>query len=598
MLKVLLVDDEPIITAGLTKLINWEELGLSIAGVARDGEEALCLIEELTPDIVITDLLMQGMDGIAFIKKFNEIGYGCRIVILSGHGEFEYAREALKNNVFEYLLKPISPEQLTETMKSAVNSIMEEYNAKRNKNLLDEKLKVSMPILREKFFWELLAGTLTDENAINSRASILDLDIKGNGYSVLCIDAENIFELKDFRGAKDQILLNFAILNIIEELAQIRNKSYSILIGDQYYIILIDNDSNDDINHDINSNSNNDISHDINDNTRQYFNNNSNDDIKHDINANIKHYGNDSNNNNNDNNDNNDNAGDSIDDSNVFSLAQNINENLKNYLGLIVTIGIGGKYKSNCEIYLSAKDAQTALKNKFFRGKGSIIHINDASIYKAGNKNGDDFSKELLERIKFNVVLDADDTAKKLIEQFMTMSDQVIGSVYIYCYEFFIHLRSALNTDDVINSPLPPLNELENEIRKNKTIIELCDWISMQLGNCFISINDAKKNRELDIVSEAKTYIDQHYNEFITLCSVANKLHMSSTYFCTLFKTRTGKGFHEYLLKVRMEIAAKLVSGKEYRVYEIARMVGYKNPRYFSEAYKRYHGVIPTEFKY
>ena len=116
MLKVFIIDDEPIIITGLKKLIDWNALGMVIVGEARDGDEAFEKAVELTPDIIITDLLMPGKDGIQFIRSMKEAGYSGYIIILSGHSEFQYAREALKNNVFEYLVKPVDTAQLIDTL--------------------------------------------------------------------------------------------------------------------------------------------------------------------------------------------------------------------------------------------------------------------------------------------------------------------------------------------------------------------------------------------------------------------------------------------------------------------------------------------------
>jgi two-component system response regulator YesN len=128
MIKVMLVDDEPIILKGLRKLIPWAENGYEIIGEAFDGEDAMEMLETKEPDIIITDLLMPGMDGIEFIRRLNEMNKNIRVIILSGYGEFEYAREALKNRVFEYLLKPVTRQQLTDALHRVSEAILSEKN--------------------------------------------------------------------------------------------------------------------------------------------------------------------------------------------------------------------------------------------------------------------------------------------------------------------------------------------------------------------------------------------------------------------------------------------------------------------------------------
>lgn len=117
--KVLLVDDEPIILQSLKVAIPWDELGLEIAGEARNGEVALRLIEEKAPQIIISDIRMPVIDGIALMKEVLPRSSKLIFIFISGYGEFEYARDALRLGAFDYLLKPIDHDELTEMLTRA-----------------------------------------------------------------------------------------------------------------------------------------------------------------------------------------------------------------------------------------------------------------------------------------------------------------------------------------------------------------------------------------------------------------------------------------------------------------------------------------------
>ena len=117
MLKVIVLEDEPAARRELVLLTPWDELGMVCAGEARDGIEGLKLADAVSPDIVITDIRMPGMDGLAFIealsKKTVQAGSAFpEILILSGYSEFEYARTAMHFGVDEYLLKPVEDDVL------------------------------------------------------------------------------------------------------------------------------------------------------------------------------------------------------------------------------------------------------------------------------------------------------------------------------------------------------------------------------------------------------------------------------------------------------------------------------------------------------
>jgi two-component system response regulator YesN len=104
-LHVLLVDDEPLVKMALQKIIDWESHHYAICATASDGEEALRLQVELSPDIIITDLKMPGLDGIELIKRLKQAKYTGCVLIISNYDDYEYVREGLKLGAVDYLLK-------------------------------------------------------------------------------------------------------------------------------------------------------------------------------------------------------------------------------------------------------------------------------------------------------------------------------------------------------------------------------------------------------------------------------------------------------------------------------------------------------------
>ena len=139
MIKVFLVEDEVIIRHGIRDNINWEENGFLFVGEAGDGEYAYPLILKTEPDILITDVKMPFMDGLELSRIVKKALPETKIVILSGYNEFDYAKEAIKIGISDYLLKPITSEHLIEALKKVADIIKEE----REKSKLLERYFVS-----------------------------------------------------------------------------------------------------------------------------------------------------------------------------------------------------------------------------------------------------------------------------------------------------------------------------------------------------------------------------------------------------------------------------------------------------------------------
>jgi len=163
--KLLIAEDERWEREGLLDFLDWEALGVGIVGAARDGVEGLEMALALTPDIVITDIRMPGMDGLEMARKIKERLPETVIVVLTGFSDFEYARRALQTQVSHYVLKPVEEGELLKAVTSAVDEC-----AKAQRKRLDaEELKAAVErhrgLAMEKLIADALEGRLTKDRA-------------------------------------------------------------------------------------------------------------------------------------------------------------------------------------------------------------------------------------------------------------------------------------------------------------------------------------------------------------------------------------------------------------------------------------------------
>lgn len=112
MLKVLVVDDEAVVRRGIVLGVDWASMGCLVVGEATNGEEGIAAVERYSPNLIITDVRMPKMDGIAMMTELRDRGYRDHVIVLTAHSDFEYARSALQLGADDYLLKPFHNQEL------------------------------------------------------------------------------------------------------------------------------------------------------------------------------------------------------------------------------------------------------------------------------------------------------------------------------------------------------------------------------------------------------------------------------------------------------------------------------------------------------
>lgn len=137
MYRILIADDNPLIRMGLVNMIRWDELPVELAGTAENGQEALRLCEEKKADILITDIKMPKKDGLYLMKELQEKYPLMQIIVVSAYDDFSYAKEAMKAGSLNYILKPVNPEELMETIKKAAAILDEKETQDAQDNILE-----------------------------------------------------------------------------------------------------------------------------------------------------------------------------------------------------------------------------------------------------------------------------------------------------------------------------------------------------------------------------------------------------------------------------------------------------------------------------
>ena len=187
MYKVVIVDDEPVIRTGLIKLLEWDELGLSIVGEAGNGFEALDVIKRENPDIIILDIRMPGMDGIQLLKNLRDVGVEAKVIILSGYDSFQYIKETMLYRIENYLLKPVNVQELQSTLLNIMEGINKEIN-------LRSKQKENADVLRNNILNRVVNNQISEEE-LQERLDFLEIRLSGRFFMTAVIETISTKEL-------------------------------------------------------------------------------------------------------------------------------------------------------------------------------------------------------------------------------------------------------------------------------------------------------------------------------------------------------------------------------------------------------------------
>lgn len=205
MLKVFLVEDEFVVREGIKKRIDWAANGYEFCGEASDGELALPMIQKEKPDIVITDIKMPFMDGLTLSRLIKKDMPWVEIIILTGYEEFEFAKEALKIGVAEYLSKPINGEDLLKELDTLRNKIEEKQKEKAIKAKYTKEIEENILKEKRELFQYLVTASKSTEELLEL-AEKLEMDISSMWYNVVLISMQSVnHELDEYSNSVVEI---------------------------------------------------------------------------------------------------------------------------------------------------------------------------------------------------------------------------------------------------------------------------------------------------------------------------------------------------------------------------------------------------------
>lgn len=506
--SVLMVDDEEEVFQVMMKKLDWKAMGYEIAGYARNGVEALEMAEEQLPDVVMTDIKMPYMDGLTLCKKLKGLYPKIKVIIFSGFDEFEYAKEAIKIEAEEYILKPINANELREVFERIKNTLDKEIDEKRNIDKLREYYMESLPVLQENFYTSLIEGRIP-ENQIENYITNYQIDLSGPYYVVTNMHISSSGQAAE-AAEIDPFLRAVSVKKLVEE--QLTGKwDCKTLTYLGAIVVIAQLPKMDAITHYTDSM----------------------DKIckmaKRVCNASVT-------------------AG-------IGYVCEQMNQLQLSYQGAQNAVSYRVLYGNTRAINIAEIDPQ----------ENTDIHWEEAYIRRTFKKikMGESMA---LEKVIEEFVQQLSGT-KMSIQKYRILIMELIAEIFRFGNDNQLKMEEIFNERNVADVNM----DIYSQALQLESPEALGKWLKECCGKMQRLIREDRQDTTKTFVKKAVEYVKEHYSDKeLSIETICNYLNVSAAYFSTVFKKETGKTFINYLTDYRMEHAVELLITKNEKTYIIA----------------------------
>jgi two-component system, response regulator YesN len=539
MYKLLIIEDERWEREGLLDFLDWNGLGIEIAGTASNGIEGIEMAQNICPEIIITDIKMPMMDGMEMSKKIKEFLPNTKIIILTGYDDFKYAKESISFNASAYILKPVEEEE----MQEVIQKVIEECNYEKRRwdeeislrmKLTENTLLIKKQKIIEYFEGKLSSGCLFEE------LGTFKFDCGRNNYVVAAIKPSIMM-------VTDEISVDSGKLgNLPECYRDIFNERKDLVI--QQNIIILNSENENETLICMTS----------------------------------------------------DRGQENILGSYIRQIAEIYRDNCK--IDTVVGIGKNATgFDELTGSYLQAKQALAF--GEFWNGCGVTCFSEVEDIQKAFAENvggflirGNYFSKQLVHALRSS----DEERVFELLEEFFEFITLCKGGGNDFISNY---LYGIMNESLLVIFNMNKNIDYTEELDFGKHLPGLRSWQAIKeyildfFQKVLLYLNDKKINKNEQIIKMVIQLVHGKYMNDINLKTVAGEVFLSPNYLGRIFKENTGKAFNDYLCEVRMEKAKELLNNSKNKVYWIAQVVGIDNVSYFCAIFKNTYGIAPGEYQ-
>lgn len=541
--QLLLVDDEASVVDSLADTLPWHEIGIMTVFKAYSGIEALEILKTNTVDIMISDIKMPGMTGLELLSQVRRSWKKIKCILLSGHADFGYAQQAITHETYDYLLKPISDEEILTKVGRAVKALREERDENQFRQRMAQAFQENLPKLRGELLNELLQGLKYAPERLSDKLESLKINVsQDERFAVMLVRLEGQMSELDFYSLS---LMEYAVANMAEELFEDWFQLWSCKSVHGYLVFVIT----------------------VSETKREAF-------------ASKEHFA------------------EAVVDELQLKAAQ-LQLSVNHYLKGSVSVLINKWGLFPQDVKRLYEDVLLALRRRVGNQSGLFVEVSDdmeqLPVHSLQSLYEPPMLVHLLESGNFELVEEKLSAIWNELNQKWANSPEHLMEVFFSVYASFSSFahKNGRGLTDVIGSALSDVAGL----MPSRSITSLHNWIfqSFQmLRQCME--NETRNEREIT-VQKMKLFIQKQLVDDVSLQTIADYMFMHPVHVSRIFKLETGDNLSDYVLRLKMESAASMLANPALRSYEIALQLGYQNPNYFNKVFKKYYSATPQEFR-
>jgi two-component system response regulator YesN len=549
MYRLLIVDDEPLVVDGLCTVIQDMEIQDIEIYTAYSARQAIETLAKTKIDIIISDIVMPEMSGLELQTHVKKQWPRCKFIFLTGHSNFDYVQQAIKNDGIDYILKNGHENSIEKALKKAINKIEEES---RVNDLLEKAYYVKMQALtgiRRDLILDILSEDKTVLEGIGEQFDKYQVDLDSS--SKVHIFLINMDTWGEFNTYSNKNTARFAVKNIIEEFLAPLARVFVTNVDEQKLIGFVQPSARA---------SNGENAGEIEKRIRLYVNE-------------------------------------------TFS---DIQKCIARSLGITVSIAIsnsfvnwslaGSKYLTLKFILNSSSDLENGRiiiekpehDSEVTTGTtiSSILQVIKEIVSQMDNS---------MELVQENVFYDLLNRIKKLRDSYSEDKTYIDNVVY------YSILAVLMRNMGIIceRYGIPCSMDLSGKmfLSQHSSWNAAMNYISGIAQTIFRGRRDFTFEHNKKLVIEIQKYINRNISDNVSLTALSDKFCYNSSYLSRLYKSITGEGLSEYINRIRIENAKRLLKNQELKISVITDLIGFKTPSYFTRFFKKATGYTPQEYR-